>query len=835
MPKNKHLFILILIHCLVGAFGSAQDNQERVPLKQVLDVLSKKHQIQFNYQSDLLNDLYVLPSKDTSTLNQEIRRLENQTKLKFSKVGTRVITITKVQVLCGYIEDVSSQQPMIGATVQSGTGNTISDDKGYFEIEVTDQDEPVEIRFLGYKTIKRAARFFSLERCSTIRMYEEEQTIAPIVLQGYLIRGIDKKADGTTTIDFSRFATLPGLIETDVLQTVQALPGVQSIDETVSNINIRGGSHDQNLILWDGIKMYQSGHFFGLISSFNPQITQKVIVVPNGTDAAYTDGVSGTLLLRTDKNLQNKFKGSFGVNLINADLFADIPLGSKSSIQIAARRSIDDVARTPTFDVFFERIIQETEIAENEPSIINSDQRFSFYDTSFRWLYQPTETDRIRLNFILIDNNLAFDETANLNEIMQTRESSLSQNSIGAGLGYEREWNTKFSTEIHVYNTDYKLRSINANVLQGQRFLQENVVSETGASLKGIFNINNILLETGYQFTESEIVNTNDTDIPRFLRRDSEVLREHVLFAQTSYRDGSGLYVKPGLRTSYIAKFDRVLVEPRLSVNKAIGKHFQVEVLGEFKHQNTSQIINFQNDFLGVERRRWQLTDNDSIPILRSQQASLGLRYNHRGWLLDAAVYYKKVNGITAKSQGFLDSYEFVKTSGNYDAYGIDFLMRKQLQQWNLWLSYGYLNSTYSFQELPEIQFRNNFDITHSLSSGLTFSTSEFSFALGANWRTGKPFTPTLMGDAIVDGDINYGEANSSELDDYLRLDFSAIYKTQVGKNIGLQTGVSVWNLLNRENPINTFFRLNPQNEPEQVFQESLGITPNASFKLIFH
>ena len=149
-------------------------------------------------------------------------------------------------------------------------------------------------------------------------------------------------------------------------------------------------------------------------------------------------------------------------------------------------------------------------------------------------------------------------------------------------------------------------------------------------------------------------------------------------------------------------------------------------------------------------------------------------------------------------------------------------------------MSYGYLNSTYDFEELSEMEFRSNFDITHSITSSITFSTASLNLALGANWRTGKPFTPPVPDNEVIDGEINYDSANSNELDDFLRLDFSAIYSTKIGKKTKLQTGISVWNLLNRVNPINTFFRVNPQEEAQQVLQESLGITPNASVKLLF-
>mgnify|MGYP003706989299 FL=1 len=92
------------------------------------------------------------------------------------------------------------------------------------------------------------------------------QILEEITVSDFLTKGISIKPHGNTQIKPQGFGILPGLIEPDVLQTIQTLPGVESADERISNLNIRGGTNDQNLILWDGIKMYQSGHFFGLIS-----------------------------------------------------------------------------------------------------------------------------------------------------------------------------------------------------------------------------------------------------------------------------------------------------------------------------------------------------------------------------------------------------------------------------------------------------------------------------------------------------------------------------------------------------------------------------------------
>jgi hypothetical protein len=73
---------------------------------------------------------------------------------------------------------------------------------------------------------------------------------------------------------------------------------VESTNESIANINVRGGTNDQNLMLWDNIKMYHSG--FGLISAYNPNVTNKVTVSKNGTSAAYSDGVSSTINMSTE-------------------------------------------------------------------------------------------------------------------------------------------------------------------------------------------------------------------------------------------------------------------------------------------------------------------------------------------------------------------------------------------------------------------------------------------------------------------------------------------------------------------------------------------------------
>ena len=637
MKIKVHLLLVLFFIFLSGTRLQAQQPSPDQSLVSILNDLQVKFGVQFNYASQSVENINIAPPEENWDLDKILSYLNEKTGLQFSRLAENIISITIAQhLLCGYLKDKDSGEPIVFASIIAGTNTTMTNTEGYFEITDIRSDSNIQIRHLGYKSLERELTFFKKTGCGEIFMLPDQQQLAEVILYDYLTRGIDKLNDGSFTIDFNQFNILPGLIENDVLQSVQAFPGIQSINETVSDINIRGGSNDQNLILWDGIKMYQSGHFFGLISMYNPQITQKVTLLKNGSPVNLTDGVSGTIAMETEEYINQDFKGNIAINFIDASAYTDIPLGSKSSIQLAARKSISNLWETPTYSQYFERISQETEVADNIDQVINSDIEFDFYDTSLRWLYAPGSKDEIQFNFIAANNELVFDENAQINSELITRQSNLEQNSIAFGLQYRRKWSDVFITSLEAYNSDYKLKAINANILDDQRFLQENKVSETGISLNTRYAIrDNLNWQNGYQFIETKVSNLDDVDNPIFRQLVGEVLRIHALFTALEINSANKkTHITAGIRLNYLDKFGKLIPEPRLSLNYQLAKGFNAEVLGEFKHQNTSQIINFQNDFLGIEKRRWQLSNNDDIPIIESKQISAGLSYSKSGWVV---------------------------------------------------------------------------------------------------------------------------------------------------------------------------------------------------------
>ena len=836
MNKKKAFITIILF--LFCQFFYAQVEKEGQPLVQIIQKLEQQFQCSFSYADKSIENVFINLPSNLHTLQKTVEFLQENTSLKFTLLSNNFITISNKSdtiFICGYLKDLETNEWIQDATIQSKNKSTITNEHGYFELKNISVYDSIYVKHLSYESTKYFVNQFIESKCNILYLVGNTEQINEIVIRNYLTKGIGKTIEGSYHINYKNFGILPGLIEPDVLQTIQALPGILSVDETVSNINIRGGSHNENLILYDGIKMYQSGHFFGLISAFNPYLTKNVVLIKNGTSASFSDGVSGTILMHTDDELTRKLKAEIGLNLINADVFLDIPLGEKSSIQVAARKSISEWIQTPTYKQYFDKAFQNTEVVKNFGKSNNSDEEFTFYDVNVRLLYHVTEKDKIRVNLLTFSNDINFLENVTIRDEEVSRESSASQNNLAASAFYNREWNDKFSTDVQLYITKYGLESINFDILNKQRLIQENSVLEGSIKIDTKYILtDHLTFYNGFQFIETGITNIQDVNNPVFRSEIKEVLRSQALFSQIAFQSKNAYTnLKVGLRMNYLGKFDSFLLEPRLSFSQRFLNHFTVEVLGEFKHQTTTQVIEFQNDFLGVENRRWLLVNDDDIPIIKSKQASVGLHYNTRGWLIGAEGYYKFVDGITTQSQGFQNQYQFAKTDGSYTVYGADFLINKRYKNLSAWLSYSYADNTYTFKELEDVEFPNNLDIRHAISLASSYTLKNFKISSGLNWHSGKPTTKPIFNDAIEDERINYEPANSSRLNDYMRIDISAQYSFKMGEKVKAHAGVSVWNLLNTENVINNYYRRSNSGVNE-IEQYSLALTPNVSFRVTF-
>ncbi|WP_019668239.1 TonB-dependent receptor [Eudoraea adriatica] len=862
MPKTRRnsilLFYLILLLALFSSRAQVKSFPKNISLVSYIRQLEKDFDVKFSYVDEDLQPLLV-DTPEAGSLEAILDNIRNQTQLIIKKLSNRYYTLSKSTTvdICAYVLDNYSENSAPGASVEvlGSSISTVTDANGRFTLDNIPRKASIRIKHLGFKPkYVTAEDLVSKNPCSKLLFNLNYQQLDEVVVFKFLTTGLTKQTDGSITVNTEDFGILPGLLEPDVLQTVQALPGIKSIDETVSDINIRGGTNDQNLILWDDIKMYQSGHFFGLISAFNPYLTEHVTIIKDGTSAEYGDGVSGIISMQSKNKIEGNFFGGAGFNMISADVHGQVPISEKLAFQFSARRSITDLVNTPTYNQFVKRAFQDTDVedvsGQSSDTNINQDETFYFYDFTAKVLYDINEQHKARFSFININNNLDYTETAV--NLARTDQSNLNQTNLSFGGTLESIWTDRFSTKLNAYYSNYNLDSEN-RINNGQQILdQRNEVIETSVKLNTNYQLNtNLNWLNGYQFSEVGISNFTDVTQPPFESNIKGVIRTNSIYSEISYASpNKKLVARGGGRLNYIVNvqyFDEFIVEPRLNLSYSLYPNLQLEVKGEFKNQTTNQIIDLEQNFLGIEKRRWMLSNNKNdtipgnpnLPVVKSKQGSLGLNYDKGRWFVGLEGYYKEVDGISTVTQGFQNQNQFNGEIGKYDVKGLEFLINYKNSYFSTWFSYAYNLNNYTFEDIVPNVFPNNLDIRHTITFAGTYTYKNLKLGVGINYRTGKPFTEPIDGLDSVDFttfpvSIIYKEPNSSRLPDYVRADASAIYNFNISNGVKATAGVSILNIFNKENILNTYYKLNDRDEIVTIENVSLGFTPNLSFRVSF-
>ncbi len=543
ITRLKRFLFCFTILFFVLSSGLGQEN-DRVDLISYLLRLEQQFNVKFSFVDEDLTNIVVTPPPATE-LPLILDALEEETQLRIEKLSERYYSVVRRTTvdICGIVLDNFGGNTIPGASVEvlGSSLAIVTDMDGKFTLTNIPRDANLRIRFLGFKTQYVAASDLAGNNCPSLLMAVNYQELQEVVVYQFLTTGLSRETDGSILLSTEDFGILPGLSEPDVLQTIQALPGIKSIDETVSDINIRGGTNDQNLILWDGIKMYQSGHFFGLISAFNPYLTEKVTVIKNGTSAQYGDGVSGIISMETRDQVQDRISGGGGFNLISGDLYGHVPLSDRIAIQFSGRRSVTDFLNTPTYNQFFDRAFQDTEVkgggGADDP--IDREENFYFYDFTGKFLYDINDDHKLRVSAIYINNNLDYLES---NENTgRSDQSLLDQTNFSFGGRLASRWTDRFSSQVNAYYTRYNLDAQNISGNGEQSLFQNNQVLESSLKVNTKYLLTDqVNIRNGYQFTEVGITNFTNVTQPPFLSNIKGVIRSHALFSEIQYDSGDG-------------------------------------------------------------------------------------------------------------------------------------------------------------------------------------------------------------------------------------------------------------------------------------------------------
>ncbi len=659
------------------------------------------------------------------------------------------------------------------------------------------------------------------------------EEIAEVIVKSYLTQGISKNKDATFQLNPNKLGLLAGLTETDILESIQQLPGVTSIDETATSFSVRGGTSDQNRVLWDNITIYHTGHLFGMVSVFNPNIAQKITFYNKGTNAKFGDRVSSVIDITTSTKIEEKPQLELGFNGINTDVFLELPiLKNKLSIQASFRRSYEDVYETETFKKYEQKAFQHTKI---------DGEYFYFKDYNLKINYNLNKNNNLYLSLIHIDNDLENDFSDNtLNE---KYEDILDSENDGYNLQWNKKWSENTSQKTYISLSNYRF-NYNFITTQNNTFISDfsktNTISDLTFATDFLINLNNNnSLNIGYQSSEKEVefLFKEVKDILYILDKNNSTINTHAIYSGYSYKNSKLFDIYAGIRTNYYTKLNEIRFEPRIILNKELSDNLKIQLTGEVKNQNISQIDETILSDLSLERKLWRLADGNNFPIINSVQVSSGATYSKNNWTTDFDIYYKKINGITALSLGFLNPTDNIFHKGKQKVIGFDFYLKKKFNnRLQSWISYGFLDVKNKYNGLNNnTYFTANTEIKHAISASLGYKINDFQLALGWKWRSGKPLTDL---DVDNNGNAYYDGINTERLPYYHRLDLSSTYKFSFTKNGTTKgkIGLSIRNIYNNKNHISTEFSGNNTiDDPIKVIEKhAIGITPNFMFRVYF-
>ncbi len=673
-------------------------------------------------------------------------------------------------------------------------------------------------------------RYYALSSSDQELMLQEQ--LQEVLIDCFLSKGI-KKNNNQIQLFPQKVEALPGVTDTDILLSLQQLPGVKSPNETASGLYVRGGSFDQNLILWDGIRMYHPGHLYGMISAFNPNINQTVDYQNKATDAQYGERLSSLISIHATDEIPSKTKVSAGLNALNADAYVHSPiLKNKLGLQLAGRKSFTQWLQSPTFNSLATKVFQNTRFKD-----FDDQNKFGFEDFTAKLNYKPNRNTDFSATAIWIDNQLDFNTLDN--SLTQNQKMNISNQ------GYSWIWNQRYSEQfsqkvlLHYsgYIFDYRKTKFPTQSTFEQ-FLKRNRVTDSGAEISWNFKLTDKMqLQAGYQLSGYDIshsFNSLNQDINIQLDQKQGFNRTHTLFGSAKYEFHEWLF-QTGLRYSRFSVLASEYWEPRLFLQRKWGTSWTWQSSYEQKSQLVSQVRESTVNDLSLENYVWVLADNQVYPLQKSHQYTSGLIYKTGSWVFDADFYYKTATGLTSLTFGFLNPIDFGMHQGQSFTKGIDVLIQKNTRLGRIWMTYSYQDSQNRFDGVNEEQyFPTNADIRHALSLSLFRKWNRFSLTGGWFWHTGKPYSE-------LDANNKVTGFNTQRLPVYHRFDLSGIYEFAHQKNWSAKTGFSIYNLYNRKTLLareyeRQYATAGSLNTTGYKLQEyfSLGFTPNIFVRFQF-
>ncbi|MBC8179783.1 TonB-dependent receptor [candidate division KSB1 bacterium] len=755
----------------------------------------------------------------------------------------------------GYVKDVKTGEalPYANIIIQDTNRGTITNTDGYFVlVNVPVGLCSLQVDYIGYKS-----QTIELQNVSGgLPIFTVEMEPSVIELEGVMVTAqaemLDVSSKQISQITFSprQLASLPSIGEVDVFRTMQLLPGISGATEGESGLYVRGGTPDQNLVLFDGMTIYHVDHFFGFFSAFNADAIKDIQLYKGGFPAEYGGRISSVVDLTGKSGNKNKPQFGYGINLLSAHAFFETPLWDKGTFLVAGRRSYTDFIRSPLYDSIYGLMTGEEDGgatggpvnfggrgggrmggSQMEGEFIPS---FYFYDLNSKLTLNPTSKDILTFSFYTGKDDL--DKSQDFGDIgfkmrgtdteasLQTTDFTRWGN-LGFSGKWSRQWHDRFHVDLLAASSEYFSeydRSADMTSLapanqegenQRRGFAntsdEDNTVKDMSYKLNADWQIaQSHRLGFGLhasKFDNSYTATRNDT-IEILSRKNKSWL--YSAYVQDKWKI-SNLELTLGLRSSLYENTNNLYHEPRFSLNYQLTKNLQLKGAWGQYYQFVSRVAN--EDVTQGARDFWLLADEDIDPSY-SEHFIAGVNYENDNYVFGIEAYQKNLDDLIEFSRRYvsvgpkqsetIDNFFF----GTGQVRGIEFLAQKKRGALTGWIGYTLGKVDYVFPGINNGDiFPANHDRRHEVNAVAKLNLGVWTLAATWVFASGSPYTAPESQYYIpyLDGEyhsyIHVSDKNSFRLPDYHRLDLSASRRFSTG-NWSTEVGVSIFNAYNHKN-----------------------------------
>lgn len=744
-------------------------------------------------------------------------------------------------IISGRVIDGHTRENLIGCNISDAVSRkgAVANTYGFYSLTLPKGKIRLVCSFLGYKDFEQDITFngdttINISLAPSVQVLQEVTVTAknPNLQAARL---------GNVNVPLSVIKNTPALLgESDLMKSLQYIPGVQNSAEGKSDLTVRGGSPDQNLILLDGIPIYNANHVFGFLSVFNTDALKNVTLYKSGFPARFGGRLSSVIDISTKDGNKERVTGTATLGLLAVKASVEGPIiREKTSFTFSARRSLVDLYPIPVQD--WAKKDDSNKIKTN----------FSFYDINAKIHHKFNEkTSLYAIAYSGRDKleNRYSEKKGLPGHINSTTEQDWKWgNTIFAArlntvLSPTLFMNATLSCNQYKYNTSIDKRLTtkdkDGNILESRKGLNYDSGIKDYAATADFDYIpaSGHYIRGGASFIyhdfKPEVIKQNIKagDSNRNIAAQNTFAKECALYAENDWDITRKLRLNVGFRASLFNVNDRTYytVDPRLVIRYTVSDKFSLKAgythMQQYIHLLSSNSLLLQTDM-------W-VPATANVRPMSSKQVSVGGYYAiPRLFNISVEAYYKNMRNIIeykdgASFSGVSSGWENKVEAGKGRAYGVEFALERKEGRTTGILSYALAKSERQFTEINYGEwFPSRFDRRHTVNFRLTHQFSK-KIDASLNWiySSGEMVTLPLMAAVIPDIPDSKGNPELMEQLDHRnnyrmpamhRLDVGMNYTTTKKGNRYSVFSFSIYNVYNRMNPFKMYIEQDVVSKPD--------------------